>query len=117
MAFKFQSNVIYEQLSLFSKDIFTFTGKLPNYESNGLIQQIRTLAVNLLTDFAQGNVRTDRSDPSEALDRCIITVAKIAALVDLSCQLKYVDHPTHQKWVLICDEITKRLYEFHKTVK
>jgi four helix bundle protein len=117
MSFKFQTHVIYEQLSLFCKDIYIFTGRLPNYESNGLIQQIRNLASSLLLDFAQGYTRTDQSDPQSAIDKCIITVAKIAALIDLCCQLGYVDHNTHSKWVLICDEITKRLYETHKTLK
>lgn len=115
MSFKFQSSVIYEQLSLFAKDIFIFTGKLPNYESNGLIQQIRTLASELLTDYATGYIRTDKADPAHALDKCITGVAKISALVDLSCQLKYIDHTVHAKWILICDEITKRLYETHKS--
>jgi len=117
MSFKFQGSVIYEQLSLFAKDIFVFTGKLPNYESNGLIQQIRSLASKLLTDYAKGNARTEKSDPSVALDNCIVGVAEIASLIDLSCQLKYIDHTTHTKWVMICDEITKRLYETHKTQK
>jgi four helix bundle protein len=117
MSFKFQGTVIYEQLSFFAKDIFIFTGKLPNYESNGLIQQIRILASNLLTDYAEGNVRTEKSDPTTALDKCIIGVVKIASLVDLSCQLKYIDHTVHTKWMLICDEITKRLYETRKSVK
>jgi four helix bundle protein len=117
MSFKFQTHVVYEQLSLFCKDIFVFTGRLPNYESNGLIQQIRNLASGLLQDFAEGYIRTDRSDPKVALEKCIISVAKIASLIDLSCQLGYIDHSTHNKWVLTCDEITKRLYETHKTLK
>jgi hypothetical protein len=117
MSFKFQNSVIYEQLTLFAKDIFIFTGKLPNYESNGLILQIRNLASELLTDYAGGLSRTDKSDPTAALDKCIIGVAKIASLIDLSCQLKYIDHTVHTKWVLICDEITKRLYETHKSSK
>ncbi len=84
MAFKFQGSVIYEQLTIFVKDIFVFTGKLPNYESNGLIQQIQNLASSLLTEYAQGYARTDNSDPEIALDKCIVTVAKIASLIDLS---------------------------------
>jgi four helix bundle protein len=117
MAFKFQSHVVYEQLSFFAKDIFVLTGRLPNYESNGLIQQIRNLGSGLLQDFAQGYIRTEHSDPKVALDKCIISVAKIASLIDLSCQLGYIDHPTHTKYNLTCDEITKRLYDAQKTQK
>jgi four helix bundle protein len=117
MAFKFQGTVIYEQLSYFARDIFQFTGKLPNYETNGLIQEIRNLASSLLQDYATGNVRTEHSNPELALDRCVISVAKITALIDLCCQLKYIDHSVHSKWILSCDEITKRLYETQKSLK
>jgi four helix bundle protein len=117
MSFKFQGSVIYEQLSLFAKDIFVFTGRLPNYESNGLIGQIRNLASSLLQDYAQGYVRTDQSNPEVSLDKCIVSVAKIASLIDLSSQLEYIDYSTHSKWILICDEITKRLYEARKSLK
>jgi four helix bundle protein len=117
MPFKFQSQVIYEQLRIFTKDLFEFTGRLPNYESNGLIKQIRNLAIDLLQEYAEGNVRTDKVDAQQAIDNCIISIAKIAALVDLCSQLKYVDHKTRDKWLLTCDEITKRLYDSRKTLK
>jgi four helix bundle protein len=117
MAFKFQGSVVYEQLSLFAKDVFIFTGRLPNYESNGLILQIRNLASGVVQDFAQGYVRTEQSNQAVALDKCIIAVAKVASLIDLSYQLGYIDNSTHSKWVLTCDEITKRLYETHKSLK
>jgi hypothetical protein len=95
MPFKFQAQVPYEQLRIFTKDLFEFTGKLPNYESNGLIRQIRNLAI----------------------DNCIISVAKIAALIDLCSHLKYIDHYTRDKWLLTSDQVTKRLYEARKTLK
>jgi four helix bundle protein len=117
MSFKFQGSVIYEQLSLFVKDIFVFTGKLPSYESNGLILQLRNLSSGILTEYAQGYARTDNSDPAVSLDKCIVTVAKIVSLIDLSCQLKYIDHSLHNKWIMTCEEITKRLHEARKTLK
>lgn len=117
MPFKFQSQVIYEQLRIFTKDLFEFTGRLPNYESNGLIKQIRNLAIELLQDFAEGHVRTNKSDAQDSLDKCIAAIAKIAALIDLCSQLKYIDSRTREKWLLTCDEITKRLYESRKTLK
>lgn len=117
MPFKFQTQVTYEQLRIFTKDLFEFTGRLPNYESNGLIKQIRNLAINLLQDYAEGHVRTDKSDAVASIDNCIITVAKIAALIDLCSQLKYIEARTREKWLLTCDEITKHLYETRKTLK
>lgn len=114
MPFKFQSQVQYEQLRIFTKDLFEFTGRLPNYESNGLIKQIRNLAIGLLQDYAEGQVRTDKADSTNAIDNCITSVAKIAALIDLCSQLKYIDSKTMQKWMLTCDEVTKRLYDTRK---
>ena len=117
MPFKFQSQVIYEQLRIFTKDLFEFTGKLPNYESNGLIKQIRNLAIDLLQEYAEGSVRIDRSGGEKSIDNCIVSVAKIASLIDLCSQLKYIDAHTRDKWLLTADEITKRLYETRKTLK
>jgi four helix bundle protein len=117
MPFKFQTQVQYEQLRIFTKDLFEFTGKLPNHESNGLIKQIRNLAMSLVQDYAEGHVRTEKSDAEESIDNCIVSIAKIASLIDLSSQLKYVDAKTRDKWLLTCDEVTKRLYETRKTLK
>lgn len=114
MPFKFQSQVVYEQLRIFTKDLFEFTGKLPNYESNGLIKQIRNLAIDLLQEYVEGNVRTHKPNYENSLDNCIASIAKIAALIDLCSQLKYIEARTRDKWFLTCDEVTKRLYESRK---
>jgi hypothetical protein len=113
MAFKFQNQVVYERLRLFSKDVFIFTGRLPNYERHGLIHQLRHLATDLLENYAATSVR---SAPGNPIDSCVTTVAKIAALIDFCAQLDYTDPTTRDKWLLSCDEVTKRLYETRKTL-
>jgi len=117
MPFKFQSHIVYEQLRIFTKDLFEFTGRLPNYESNGLIKQIRNLGISLLQDYAEGHVRTTKLIVENSIDNCIVSIAKIAALIDLCAQLKYIEARTRDKWLLTCDEITKRLYDTRKTLK
>jgi four helix bundle protein len=116
MPFKFQNHVVYEQISIFAKDLFQFTGKLPEHESNGLIRQIRNLAINLLQDFTEGFVRTSKSESSEAIEKCIVSIAKVVSLIDLCQRLGYVDKKTNDRWTNICDELTKRLYETHKSL-
>ena len=116
MPFKFQSHVVYEQLSIFIKDVFQFTGKLPDYESNGLIRQIRNLAITLIQDYSEGFTRTSKTDSAEGLEKCIVSVAKITSLIDLCHRLNYIDKKTNERWINVCDELTKRLYETHKTL-
>jgi four helix bundle protein len=116
MPFKFQGHVIYEQLELYTKDLFVFTGRLPNYESNGLIKQIRSLGIDLVQTFAEGFVRTSQTGAAEALEKCISTVARITSLIDLCFKLDYIDKRTNDRWTNMSDELTKRLYENHKSL-
>lgn len=114
MPFKFQSHIVYEQLSIFAKDLFQFTGKLPDYESSGLIMQIRNLAITLIQDFTEGFVRTSKSESTAAMEKCIVSIAKIVSLIDFCQRLGYIDKRTNDRWTNICDDLTKRLYESRK---
>lgn len=115
MPFKFQGQVIYEQLLIFSKDIFAFSGKLPTYETDGMILQLRHLTTTLLQDYAVGGTRASKVSFTQAVDNCITTIARITAMIDLTFSLGYIQKPLHQKLILTCEDLTKRLYESRKT--
>jgi four helix bundle protein len=115
MAFKFQNQINYEQLLIFSKDIYDLTGKLPIYETQGLILALRKHTSSLLEDYVVGATRTSRTSPLQALDNCITTIAKIAALVDLCHFLKYISDTSHQNMISTCEDLTHRLYDSRKS--
>jgi len=115
MAFKFQNQINYEQLLIFSKDIYNLTGKLPTYETQGLILDLRQHTSSLLENYAVGATRTSRISPLQALDNCITTIAKIAALVDLCHFLKYISDTSHQNMISTCEDLTHRLYDSRKS--
>ena len=112
--FKFQNSVTYEQLSLFAKDIFVFSGRLPTYESNGLIKHLRNLASTAIQDYAEGTIRPSKFGAT-SLERCIVTIAKISTVIDLCHLLGYIDKPTHEKGLWSCNDMVKRLYEAQKS--
>ncbi|OGD09453.1 MAG: hypothetical protein A2184_02375 [Candidatus Moranbacteria bacterium RIFOXYA1_FULL_44_7] len=117
MSFKFLNQVLYEQLRQYTKDLFVLTGSFPSYESSGLIPQIRNLGTSLLEDFAESSTRFSESDVPKTLEKCILSIAKITALLDLSFQLKYVNQTTHHKWILASEDLTRRLYDTRKESK
>jgi len=117
MAFKFQDTIVYEQVLAFTKDIYDLTGKLPVYEQTGLITALRQLASSMLTDLASGHTRASHMDLHASIHSCIEKVAKIAALVDLCYNLGYLTKPSHSRWLLSCEDLTKRLYEQLKSSK
>lgn len=117
MAFKFQGSIIYEQVLAFTKDIYDLTGKLPVYEQTGLITSLRQLASSMLTDLATGHTRVSSIDPTAAIHSCIESTAKTAALIDLAYHLGYITSPSHQHWILSCEDLTRRLYEHLKSSK
>ncbi|HBC72491.1 hypothetical protein A2379_05135 [Candidatus Amesbacteria bacterium RIFOXYB1_FULL_47_13] len=114
MAFSFQNQVTYEQLLIFAKDIFAFTGKLPSYESNGLILRIRNLASSLLQEYALGSTRVSKVNFSQAVEKCIVLVAQIVSLSDLCVHLGYATLTAQRSLILSAEDITKRLYQLRK---
>lgn len=116
LPFKFQNQIIYERLRIFAKDIYTFSGSLPAYEQTGLIHELRSLTTDLLESFAEGHVRTPKTDPGVSLDHCLIITAKIATVIDLCCQLEYTSSQTQANMINTCDELTKHLYDAKKLV-
>jgi len=111
--FKFQSQVLYEQLSLFAKEVFVLSGKLPAYESNGLIKQLRGLASGILEDYAESSVRTSKTG-NYITEKCVTNIAKISSLIDLCHHLGYIDKFVHDKWLWSCNDTVKRLYDSEK---
>jgi len=111
MAFRFQEHVVYEQLTLFVADLYTLTGRLPNYEQTGLINSLRQLGNSLLQTFAAGFSRTPDNDPVRSLNLCIETLARIASLIDLGHHLGYITKTAHSHWIHSCEDLTKRIHE------
>lgn len=115
--FRFQNQVIYERIQIFVNDIYGFTGALPVYEKSGLIAHLRSLATSLLETYAEGSVRTARTDPNQAIDKCVVTIAKIVAVIDLCLRLRYTSESAHSTWVNSCDELTKNLYTVKRSLE
>jgi len=117
MAFRFQDHIVYEQLTVFVADLYSLTGRLPTYEQAGLISGLRNLGNSLVQDFAAGYSRTPDNDPTKSLNSCIEKLARIASLVDLCHQLGYITKATQSRWLLACEDLTKRCYEQLKSSK
>lgn len=115
MSFRFQSHVIYEQLLSFSSDVYSFSGRLPEFEKYGLIEHLRYLAGLVVEDFASGLTRTNETNFSNGIDKCLVGISRIVALVDLCLKLEYASTTSHHHLISSAEELTKRLYEAKKT--
>ncbi|HJZ06034.1 hypothetical protein A2634_01000 [Candidatus Amesbacteria bacterium RIFCSPHIGHO2_01_FULL_48_32] len=115
MYFRFQNKIAYEKTLIFTKDIFNLTGKLPDYEKNGVIKQLRAMGTSVLQDIAEHYSSKGPDDSFHSLDRSIKTVAKIAAMIDLCHNLGYLSSPNHHSWTVYCEDLAKHLEEIRKS--
>jgi len=115
MYFRFHNKVPYEKTLIFTKDLFSLTGKLPDYEKSGVIKQLRAMGSSVLQDLAESYAGRSKDESLRSLDRSIKTIAKIVSMIDLCHNLGYIPSTTHNSWIIACEDLSKQLEETRKS--
>ena len=115
MYFRFHNKIPYEKTLIFTKDLFSLTGKLPEYEKAGVIKQLRAMGSSVLQDVAESYVGKGKEESQRSLDRSLKTIAKIVSMLDLCHNLAYITSSSHHSWIISCEDLSKQLEELRKS--
>ncbi|MBI2196821.1 four helix bundle protein [Candidatus Daviesbacteria bacterium] len=117
MSFRFRDFSIYQDIRSFVKEIYQLCSKLPKQEQFELASQLRRASTSVLLNLAEGSMKRSDAEFNRFLMISIGSVSEIVAILDISFDLKYINTSTHQKFMLKCESIVKRLYGFSRKLK
>lgn len=103
--------IIWQKAMELSRAIYRFTRTLPDTERYGLIAQMRSAAVSIASNIAEGSQRSTKKDFSHFLDIAKGSLAELETQIllteDVSADRKVIDDLTQKT-----DELSRILFAF-----
>ena len=97
--------------------VYELTGKFPNNELYGIINQMQRAAISIPANIAEGHAR---SSTKEFLHHISITrgsLAELETFLTLAVQLKYCQQKETDEILKICDEVSRMLSGLRNRLK
>lgn len=117
MAFRFRNFPLYPDLRKFVIDIYELANSLPRQEQFELASQLRRAASSILLNLAEGSMKKSDAEFNRFLMISIGSLSEIVAIIDILLDQKYISSSKHDKYLLKCEDIAKRLYGFSRKLK
>jgi four helix bundle protein len=117
MGFRFRNFPIYDELKTFILNMYKVANSLPKAESYELGSQLRRAATSSLLNLAEGSMRNSDKELNRFLLISIGSISEIVAILDICLDQKYISSSLHQKYLIECESLVKKLYSFRKSLK
>lgn len=117
MSFRFQDFPLYQDLRRFIRDIYALSKKLPKQEQFELSSQLRRAASSSLLNLAEGSMKQSDAEFNRSLLVSIGSLSEIVAVLDICLDQKYISTSIHDRYLLQCESLVKKLYSFRKALK
>lgn len=104
------SNTIYRRLDAWKKGIqltthvYAATASFPRTEAYGLTAQMRSAAVSILSNIAEGRGRTTRADFRRFVVQARGSAYELETQIEIARQLGYVEEETAAALTRLCSE-------------
>lgn len=84
--------------------------RFPEYEQQGLADQLRRAAYSVPINIAEGSARKGSREYRKFLDTARASLAEAETILGIACDLGYIHRDEHKRLELIATETGKTLY-------
>ncbi len=116
MSLRFQEFPLYNELRRFNTEIYHLSHSFPQSENFELSSQLRRASTSVILNLAEGSMRKSDKELARFLLICTGSLGEIVSILDICLDLKYIAPSTHEKYVLKCESLLKKLYGFRKSL-
>ena len=114
---RFQNFPIYQELRLFSKEIYVFSRELPQIEQFELASQMRRAVSSAVLNIAEGSMKKSDAEFNRFVLISVGSISEIVAILDICLDNDYINTSLHAQYVLKCENIVKQLYGFSRKLR
>lgn len=109
--------IVYQKARILVKKIYQITASFPRSEISGLTSQIRRASVSVVLNIVEGEARNSTKEYLNFLNISYGSVNEVKVCLELSLDLTYIDHQTFEELYPLCEEISKLLFSYRRTLK
>ncbi|MCF7845672.1 MAG: four helix bundle protein [Candidatus Peribacteraceae bacterium] len=106
----FKELIVWQKAFTLIKSIYRFTESFPKNEEFGLKSQIRRASVSIVSNIAEGSVRSTRRDYANFLSTALGSAAELETQILLSTELGYFNKYQSDKLLSDLSEVAKMLF-------
>jgi len=117
MGFRFRKFPIYRELRDFIVEIYSLAKELPKGEQFELASQLKWAATSSLLNLAEGSMKNSDAEFNRYLLTSIGSLSEIVAVLDICLDRKYITSSIHERYLLKCESLVKKLCSFRKSLK
>ena len=112
--FGFEKLDVYQMGKSFVKDIYALTKRFPDVEKYGLVSQINSSAVSVVSNLVEGNSRNTPRDKAHFTQLSYSSLMEVLCQIDISRELEYIPIDDYHKVRMQVEELAKRLNGLRK---
>jgi four helix bundle protein len=117
MTSDFKHLKVWQKAMSFAELIYQYTGRFPPAERYGLQSQIRRAVVSISANIAEGCGKSTKKDFIRFLHIAYGSVKEVENYLILASRLKYLNNTQVEEANLRCQEVSKMLFSFIRTLK
>jgi len=108
---------VYQKSRILVNKIYKCSSLFPRSEISGLTSQLRRAAVSVILNIVEGESRNSTKEYLNFLNISYGSINEVKVCLEISLDLKYIDSNTFQELFSLCEEVSKLLYSYKKTLK
>ncbi len=117
MARDYRQIGIYHLAYDFVLEIYRLTKDFPKAEEQNITSQIRRAAVSIPLNIAEGSAKASDREFAYYLNVAYASAKEVEVLLNLCCDLKYLDELQGKQLVLKLDEVNAKLFLFLRNIE
>lgn len=112
--FSYESLEIWKNAIVYAKEIYRVTGKFPQSEIYGLVNQLRRAVVSISANIAEGSGATSKKDRFHYLDISIKSALEVTSELRIAFELEYINQETLDDLYKQAEIIIRKIRSFKK---
>jgi four helix bundle protein len=115
-----RSKDIYKRALRFARDIYNLVKRFPDYEENGLRNQLRRASSSIVANFAEGHYNIYFGKEKDRLNSAMASTAECQSFLDLAYMVKYITREEYNKLdndaQIILDMLREKILQISATM-
>lgn len=117
MSFRFRDFPIYKEIRDFVSDMYQLSNTLPEKEKYGLSSQLTRASTSILLNLAEGAMKKSDAEFARFMLISIGSLSEVVSILDICLDQEYISSSVHQKFLVKCEILAKKLYGFQRKLK
>jgi four helix bundle protein len=114
-SFPFEKLRVWQEVRLWIREIYRFTGKFPEREKFGMVSQLNRAAVSVATNLAEGSGRISKKDQAHFTHLAYSSLMECMNLLILAADQKFISSEDLESQRFIITGLSAQINALHQS--